>query len=253
MHKSIKALLLFTIMFTVCVVVLGVRIPNLAIRTNQQQSSVDVDESQFPVAEEAAPEPSTPAERTKKADKEKKYRKYKDTIGPGVTVASIHYHWPPGFPTLPVAQSDVVLIGDVANAKAHVSIDKATVYSEFTVHVVKVLKEGKQIPLLPGASIVVERPGGRVRYSSGQVSRFSLTGWGMPRVMRQYVLFLTKNNEDQTYHLVTGYELCNGQVTPLDRTTSSDTDFDAYINMDEAEFLKRLDSAIALSSSTSTR
>ncbi|HEY0172206.1 MAG TPA: hypothetical protein VGB98_14370 [Pyrinomonadaceae bacterium] len=254
MHKSIKALLLFTIVFTVCVVVMGLRIPDLAVRSNHhQQSTVDVDESQFPVAEEAAPEPSTTAERTKKADKEKKYRKYKDTIGPGVTVASIHYHWPPGFPTLPVAQSDAVVIGDVAGAKAHVSADKATVYSEFTVRVIKVLKDDKRIPLSPGASIVAERPGGRVRYPSGHISRFSLTGWGMPRIMRQYVLFLTGNNEDQTYRLVTGYELCNGQIAPLDRTTSSDTDFDAYINMDEAEFLKRLDSAIALSSSAGPR
>jgi len=251
MHKSIKALLLFSIVFTICVVAMGLRIPDLVRQSNPQQSTVD--ESQFPVAEEAAPEPSAPAERTKKAAKEKKYKKYKDTIGPGVTVASTHYHWPPGFPTLPVAQSDVVVMGEVTDAKAHVTADKATVYSEFTVRVVKVLKDDKQSPLSLGVSIVAERPGGRVRYPSGHISRFSLTGWGMPREMRRYVLFLTKNNEDQTYHLVTGYELSDGRITPLDGTTSSDTDFDAYINMDEAVFLKRLDAAIARSSSASAQ
>jgi hypothetical protein len=249
-NKSIKVMLIFTIVLTVCVVVTGFRIPNLVLQSNRQESTVD--ESQFPLAEAAAPEPSTPSARIKKADKEKKYRKYKDTIGAGVTVAAIHYHWPPGFPTLPVTQSDVVVIAEVVDARAYVSGDKSTVYSEFTLRVVKVLKADGQMSLSAGVSIVAERPGGRVRYPSGHVSRFSLSGWGMPRVMRQYALFLARNDEDQTYRIVTGYELGNGRVAPLDRTTSSDTDFDAYIDMDETEFLKRLDAAIAMPSSKKT-
>jgi hypothetical protein len=119
------------------------------------------------------------------------------------------------------------------------------VYSEFTIRIVKMLKNDNQMPLSPGGSVVAERPGGSVRYRSGEIGRFSLTGWGMPRVMRQYVFFLTRNNEDQTYHIVTGYELRGGRIYPLDRTTSNETDFDAYINVDEAAFFKRLDAAIA--------
>jgi hypothetical protein len=249
MHQSIKALLLFSSVLTACVGLVGLRIPTSVIQSGDGQSTVD--ESQFPIAEENAPELSTPVERTKKINKEKKYEKYKDIIGPGVTVASVHYHWPPGFPTLPVGHSDAVVIGEVADAKAYVSNDKSTVYSEFTVHIVKVLKNDAQTPLSPDGSIIAERPGGRVQYSSGHISRFSLTGFGMPRVMRQYVLFLTRNNEDQSYHLVTGYELRNGSISPLDRTTSSETDFDAYINMDGAAFLKQLDAVIATSSSAS--
>lgn len=248
MNKGIKALLLFSVVLTICVVVLGMHTPNSLLRSGSKQSAVD--ESQFPVAEEAAPEPSTPMERTKRTKKEKKYGKYKDTIGPGVTVASVHYHWPPGFPTLPVAESDAVVIGEVADAKAQVTLDKSAVYSEFNVNVVDVLKNDSQTPLLTGSSIMVERPGGRVRYPSGHISRFSLTGWGMPRRMGRYVLFLTRNSEEPSYHLVTGYELRGGRIFPLDRTTSSETDFDAYINMDEAAFLKQLDAAIAMSSST---
>lgn len=251
MHKSIKVLLIFTLVFTVCVVVTGWRIPNLAVESRRQQSPVD--ESQFPLAEEAAPEPSTPVERNKKEEKEKKYKKYKDTIGPGVTVASAHYHWPPGFPTLPVSQSDAVIMGEVVDAKAYVSGDKSTVYSEFTIRIDKVLKDDTHQPLSAGGSIIAERPGGRVRYPSGHVSRFSLTGWGMPRAMRQYVLFLTRNSEDRSYRLVTGYELRDGRISPLDRTTSSDTDFDAYINMDEATFSKKLDDALTASSSANRR
>jgi hypothetical protein len=247
MSRSIKAFLLFSIVLTVCVVVVGLRKPSLVIRPITQEAAAD--DTQFPIAEEAAPGPATSAERIKKNKKEKKYGKYKDTVGPGVTVASVHYHWPSGFPTLPVGQSDAVIVGEVTDAKAYVTDDKSTVYSEFTVQVRKVFKDYAQAQILPGGSIVVERPGGRVRYPSGHVSRFSLTGWGMPGIARQYVLFLTRNSEDESYRLVTGYELLNGHVFPLDKTTSSQTDFDAYINMDEAAFFKQLDSAIATSSS----
>ena len=72
----------------------------------------------------------------------------------------------------------------------------------------------------------------------------------MPRVARQYVFFLTRNDPGEPYHLVTGYEIRNGRIFPLDRTTSSDTDFDAFINMDEAAFFQQLNAALAVSSST---
>lgn len=251
MNKSIKALLIFSIVLTICAVVMGIRLPTSIIQRHDKQSTLD--ESQFPTAEEAAPEPSTLAERTKKNNKEKKYEKYKDNIGPGVTVASIHYHWPPGFPTLPAAQSEAVVIGEVSDAKAYVTNDKTTVYSEFIIHIVKVLKDDNQMSLQPGGSLIAERPGGRVRYPSGHISRFSLTGWGMPRVMRQYIFFLTKNKVDESYHIVTGYELRNGRISPLDKTTSSETNFDAYIDMDQAAFFKELDAAINISTSSSPK
>lgn len=244
MHNSIKTLLGLSIVLTIYVIAMGLHKPITVI----QSGNKEVDANQFPIADRATSEPSTPVERTKKNNKEKKYGKYKDTIGPGVTVASIHYHWPPGFPTLPVEQSDAVVIGEVTDAKAHVTNDESTVYSEFNVQIVKVLKDDNRMPLSPGGAIVAERPGGRVRYPSGHISQFSLTGWGMPRPTRQYVLFLTKNNDDQSYHIVTGYELRNGHIFPLDRTTSSETDFDSYINMDEAAFFKQLNGIAGISS-----
>ena len=246
MTKSIKALLLLSLVLTICVVATGLRAPKPVTQLVAQEGAAD--DGQFPIAEEASPGPDTPAERIKKSKKEKKYGKYKDTIGPGVTVASVHYHWPPGFPTLPVRQSDAVVMGQVAGSRAYVTDDKSTVYSEFTVRVVKVFKNDGQSPLSPGDSLVAERPGGRVRYLSGHISRFSLTGFGMPRVARQYVLFLTRNDQEGTYHLVTGYELFNGCISPLDKTTSGETDFDAYIGMEEAAFFRRLDDALAMSS-----
>lgn len=247
MRKSIKALLLFSIVLTFCVIVLGFRVPNAVKHPGGRQG--EADESQFPIADEAAPETHTPAERKKRADKEKKYEKYRDYIGPGVTVAVVSYHWPPGFSTLPVRQSDAVVIGEVGDAKAHLTEDKSTVYSEFKVNVLKVLKDDGQMPSSAGGSITVERPGGRVRYPSGNICRFFLDGLGMPLIMRRYVLFLTRNGEDQSYHLMTGYELRGGRIFPLDGGMTPDGDrFKAYTNMDEAAFFMQLDTALAMSS-----
>jgi hypothetical protein len=248
MYRSVKIFLIMSVVFTIYVVVMG-RKPIAVGQSGDKQNTID--ESQFPIAEETTSEPPTPTERDKKNKKEKKYGRYKDTIGPGVTVASFHYELPPGFPTLPVAQSDAVVIGEVTDAKAYVTSDKETVYSEFNVHIVKILKDDSQLPLPQSGSIVAERPGGRVHYPSGHIGRFSIAGWGMPQPTRQYVLFLTRNNDGETCHIVTGYELRDGRIFPLDRTTSSDTDFDSYINMDEAAFFKRLDAAISTSSSVS--
>lgn len=249
MHNSVKILLMLSVVLTIYAVAIG-RKPTMVAQSDNKQSTID--ESQFPIAEETAPEPPTLAERDKKNKKEKKYGRYKDTIGPGVTVGSLYYEWPQGFPTLPVAQSDAVVIGNIIDAKAYLTTDKNTVYSEFSLHIIKVLKNDTQMLLSPDGSITVERPGGRVRYSSGHISRFSIAGLGMPRPGRQYVLFLTRNAEEESYHIVTGYELRDGRVFPLDRTTSSDTDFDAYINMDEAAFLEKLDAAIGTTSPASS-
>lgn len=238
MREGLKALLLFLAVLTITLVVMGLRTQTSSGLSDDGLMAED--EGQFPIAEEPAPESSDPAERSKRDKKEKKYQRYKDSIGPGVTVAMTHYHWPPGFPALPVAQSDAVVIGEVSEAKAYVTGDKTAVYSEFTIRVSEVLKNDNQTPLSPGKSIIAERPGGRVRYPSGHISRFSIAGWGMPRMMRQYVLFLSRNGQEESYRIVTGYELRSGRVYPLDATTSSDTDFDAYINMDKASFLTRL-------------
>ena len=243
MHGSLKALLLFFTVLTISLVVMGLhaRTPNILSGGKQKTD----DDSQFPMTEETAPEPSDSTARMKREKKEKKYQKYKDSIGPGVTVAMAHYHLPPGFTALPAAQSDAVIIGEVSDAQAYLTSDKTAVYSEFTVRISEVLKNDSRVSLSSGDSITAERPGGRVRYSSGHISRFSITGLGMPRVMRRYVLFLGRNEQEEGYHLVTGYELHNGRVSPLDATTSSETDYDAYKNMKEASFLAQVRAAIA--------
>ena len=209
-------------------------------------------ESQIPITDYTAPEPTDEGERARVEAKCKKYFKYKDTVGPGVK--TVHYfHWPPGFPTLPVAQSDAIAIGEVTGAKARLFANKRSVYSEFTVRLSQILKNDNYSELKPGRTIITERLGGRVRYPSEQISQFLIAGWGMPQVGGRYVLFLKRNDQAKDYDIVTGYELREGRVYPLDQTTSNETNFEAHTGSDEASFLNTLQRAIENSSQVGLR
>jgi hypothetical protein len=156
-----------------------------------------------------------------------------------------HYHWPPGFPELPVAQSDAVVLGDVSKTAAYLTEDETGVYSEFTVRIDEILKTDGQASLSTGGSIIADRPGGRVRYPTGEMGQFSITGRGMPREGKRYVLFLKRGGEDEDYQIITGYELRQGRVFPLDKSTSNQTNFDIYANSDETSFLNKIRDAVA--------
>jgi hypothetical protein len=195
------------------------------------------DFSNYPIADADAPEPTDAKKVLKRKTKSKKYREYKNHIGPGVGAYEI-YHWPPGFPTLPVAQSEAVIIGKVTDASAYLTEDKSSVYSEFTVCIEEVLKNDQPLLLL-GSSITLDRPGGRVRYSNGKTSQFSLAGFGMPLVGGRYIFFI-KGDVDEDYQIITAYQIQQGRIYPLDKTTSSDTRFEIHTNADEQLFLNKL-------------
>jgi hypothetical protein len=116
-------------------------------------------------------------------------------------------------PALPVIQSNAVLIGDVLNAQAFLSDDRTGVYSEFTIRVSDVIKSALS-DLKIGNLIEVDRDGGRVKFPSGKIHWYSVDKENMPKPGRRYVLFVTRQNE--ALHLLTGYELREGKIFPLD-------------------------------------
>jgi hypothetical protein len=61
----------------------------------------------------------------------------------------------------------------------------------------------------------VSRPGGTVRFASGKVQRYTISKLGYPRQGGAYVLFL-KWDEQGDFSVLTGYELRNNKVVPLD-------------------------------------
>jgi hypothetical protein len=202
--------------------------------------------SQLPIVDFDSPELADPEKRAKRKAKGKRYNDKFPRIGPGVIMQRV-YHWPEDFPRLPVRESNVIVMGGITEANAYLSEDKNGVYSEFTVCLDAVLKDDSSIPLKPGDEIVLERDGGRVRYPSGKVGQFSIIGFGMPQVGRRYVLFLTRNQPEGAFHLLTGYELREGRVFPLDDSTGV-VHFEIYDNANADAFLKELRTAIATDS-----
>jgi hypothetical protein len=138
-------------------------------------------------------------------------------LPPNVDQLPLINHFWSGLPPIPAGQSDGVLIGEVVDAHAYLSNDKTGVYSEFTIRVERALK-GLDHGMLP--LVVVERLGGAVRFHTGRIVKYEVLRQGVPRVGARYLLFLSYNGEGDDYSLLTGYELNNGHVVPLDDVDS---------------------------------
>lgn len=141
--------------------------------------------------------------------------------------------WSLHTPPLPVAQSDGIVIGEVLDAQAHLSHDKTGIYSEFNFRVDGVLKDGRN-SLPAGQIIPVARVGGRVRYANGHSRLYRIGLQNMPRLGARYVLFLRGSGGSDIYHILTGYELSDQKITPLDEPAQ----MKAYDQMDENTFIE---------------
>ena len=146
---------------------------------------------------------------------------------------------------IPAYQSDAVIIGTVTDRKAFLSNDKITVYSEFTVQVEQVLKGQSNTLLTPRNTVAVQRRGGAVRLPSGKIIRRGAIFETMPLSEKRYLFFLESDKESESFQIVTGYQLRNGQVFPLDGVNPPDggrkvKQFAVYEGMNQDEFLKQI-------------
>lgn len=186
---------------------------------------------QLPIVEAFTPEVTDPEIRIKRQRKNARH----DNLGTSeiteapypINVVS-HAHWWQGLAALPFAESDVVLLGEINDSHAYLSNDRTGVYSEFTVQAEEVFKNQDAVPVMKGSVIMVERWGGAVRFPSGAVQRYTTTNQRMPLVGRRYLLFLKRIDQD-TFSLITGYELKEQRVMPLDGSGSGGgLPFDIY-------------------------
>lgn len=127
-------------------------------------------------------------------------------------------HWWEDLSAIPVEQSDIVVVGTVKKAEAHLSEDETSVYAEFEILIEEVLKTEEGKTLYAGSLISTERPGGAIRFPSGHVQRQKIREQGLPRKGRRYLLFLKRLDETEHFSVVTGYELAGTKVIPLDGT-----------------------------------
>jgi hypothetical protein len=142
-------------------------------------------------------------------------------------------------PALPVSESGVILIAHVLSSQAHLSNDRSAVYTEFNLQVDSVLKG--VVPTLSKTNLIgATRIGGVVRYASGRTQLYGVVNQNMPRVGTQYLFFLKAPDEAQNYEIVTGYEVGEQRVEPLDVGS-----FDTYSGMETTLFLSAVREAIA--------
>lgn len=195
-------------------------------------------EDRYPVVEADELEPSDPLKRAKLKRQKQRYDKDAPFRHPGPKDIEVAFlpEAQFNFPALPVAESDVIVIGEVLNAEAHRSENKLNVFSNFEMKVNEVLK-GSNLP--EGNVINVQRMGGFVNYANQKKVLFRLVGNGMPAIGARYVLFLSVLDED--YRILTGYELGPEGVMPLDHSRQ----FEIYHGKKEADFLTALRDAIS--------
>lgn len=175
-------------------------------------------ESQFPVADYDSPESNRLVEQDKREAKSKRYDRLRlVVVNPSPTsYGSTLFDEMPPPPAIPVNESELVVIGKVLDAQAYLSNNKTGVYSEFTIQVDKILKNSNSNKIDENEKISADRPGGFVRYPSGQKLLYDVAGKAMPRVGKQYALFLTKPDQSLNYRILTAYELKGGKVYPID-------------------------------------
>jgi len=120
-----------------------------------------------------------------------------------------------GFSDIPVATSDLIVEAVVSESHAFLSNDKTGIYSEFTLLISKPAKLTKGLGVNLNDRIVGERFGGKIKYPSGQITRWRTAEEGIPIIGKRYVFFLAKADQD-TYKILTAYEIQGDTVSPLD-------------------------------------
>ena len=178
-----------------------------------QQTAVQEREAKLPVVYFDAPESNDKDKREKRIKKGRKYDKADMPVNPSpeVRTTTSVSHWFYGMPSLPTLQSEVIVLGEIADANAFLSPDKTGVYSEYSVRVDRVFKTD-DAAVSPNQTIDAQRPGGRVRLSTGLVQSYKVADQGVPRIGGKYLLFLKRVEDDLL--ILTGYALRQNKVQP---------------------------------------
>lgn len=116
---------------------------------------------------------------------------------------------------LPAGTSDAIVIGTVAGATATFLDDEREVVSEFPVQVHEVLKSPAATPVTAGSRIVVDRPGGAVRFANGRTYEFTEAGVRPLEAGVRYLLFL-RDSHESVWRVITAYGLTRNGVSATD-------------------------------------
>jgi hypothetical protein len=227
----------------------------------QQTYQVYPVDKNTPITDFKASLPTDPVERAKREKRSKK-RNVKDEFGREPVdiwkfalteernsgYGGFHSESPEE-PAIPVVSSHAIIIGTISNPKAFLTADKVGVYSEFDFTVSEVLKN-QTGRINQKDKITISRPGGAVRFPSGKLIEMYFNGKPMPENGGKYLMFLRYDGETDEYPIITGYQLKDGIVVPLDGIRKDGTtpwqleSHRTYVGTSEATFLKIVRDAI---------
>jgi hypothetical protein len=179
-----------------------------------------------------------PEKNAKRKEKQKRYNdgELVDSAGdPGVDEAALTLEPHFSLAALPVAESEIVVVGTIGAAEAHLSENRLNVFSEFTLTVEDVLKSKIQ-EVARGSVLTVDRVGGHVQYPNGHRVLFRITGLNMPEVGGRYLLFLTSTHNKKDISILTGYQLTSNGAIPLDQLSQAAS----LTGVPEVEILQRV-------------
>lgn len=194
------------------------------------------DLTKYAVADYDAPASNNAAEREERKTKSKRYDNQDFVVknpNPKTGMAKLFDAVTPPV-ALPVAESNLIIIGEIINASAYLSNDKRNVYSEYNVRVNEILKEDSSNKIFSGNCISMDRRGGYVRYPNGQKVLYLIDEQNLPGVGSRYVLFLISDKQSPNYEILTGYELKENKIIPLDTVIG----FDSFTGINELNFIK---------------
>lgn len=194
---------------------------------------------------------NTTSSDSKRIEKSARYNNralVKADVGTKAVEVLIDSHDLLGLSDLPVTQSDLVVEGKVIDSAAYLSNDKSAVYSEFTIRISDVVKTAGGLDVSKNDTIVMERLGGRVRYPSGKVIRYTVVEQGSPMVGKKYLFFLMRGDQN-SYKILTAYEIQGNKVLALDgsqlvhRGKEGDSIFDKHNNQEYGDFKRQVEEA----------
>jgi hypothetical protein len=159
---------------------------------------------------------------------------------PAVTEITESDSWLERVPALPVELSDAVIKGTVTQSQAQLATEKTAVYSEYSVTIDAVLTTTSNTSLTPGMIVTLIREGGRVQFASGHTQTYRMSGQGFPKLNHQYVFFIKQNTDTKDFLLLTGYQVKNKKILPLDDLPGHAV----YKDVSDTEFFSAMPQAI---------
>lgn len=236
-HKTLVLTLIAVVILETVVVIASPQAQESPSKSQAVKSQRNRDTNHFPIANYSA---EGPADRMRRSRNEKRnksdWQVHPDSIGDStVVVDSIDLN----LPAFPTRKASAVVLGTVTDARSYLSTDKTGVYSAFSIQVEEVLKNPGKLTV--GSLIEGEREGGRVQFPSGRIRLYMIAEQDMPKVGSRYVFFLNDGDNETVFEIITGYEIRDSSVFPLDELPEAS----AYRHSAAPRLLKELRTNLA--------